>query len=588
MRQNSIFVILIAGIMLGSGFGLTSSSSFLSSESQTNANSMPVTLFAPEVSAHVPVNVNATAGESGTEITIKWTHNLLDYCGGSGATICGKAQANAGEVDIIVINNTTGTKYYPVNNGTGAVVDGTYGGKYVVGSLAQGQLYSFTVCHGVTTTQLCAAGTNALPASMISLATHVAPIKVVFSNVGDHSVKLDWSASNNFNNTDVERWQIEYRLANDTSNINVSTPFTSVYINNSTGLMGGVSGSGNDTNTEAGCIQCGLTTSYLFEGLEKGKLYDFRVSGLTADGSAGVSEVTSGTSSIMSQQTAWSQQGKGNAAPVIQDFDATGMSGSVTNVKATLYEDKGADRILESTLYVNVSGDTTDDSDTSITWNYFDGTAIVDPNGFIRDVNVQAMETGVRTFDVDYQITYAKQPYNSGLILEATDFTKKSSTAIITGTSSSGANLEVELATPTLWAPGIIDQNVPQMLLADLEFFITEQALDVSNDSIMEVVPDQFLHEFTVTQNTMVLGHDEINTIVISGTVIEELFHSGIPVIFSITNADGFEITVNAVTTSDKTFGVPVIVSQFESGTYDIQANYVNLLGESVSFEILN
>ena len=104
----------------------------------------------------------------------------------------------------------------------------------------------------------------------------------------------------------------------------------------------------------------------------------------------------------------------------------------------------------------------------------------------------------------------------------------------------------------------------------------------------MEVVPDQFLHEFTVTQNTMVLGHDEINTIVISGTVIEELFHSGIPVIFSITNADGFEISVNAVTTSDKTFGVPVIVSQFESGTYDIQANYVNLLGESVSFEILN
>ena len=77
MRQNSIFVILIAGIMLGSGFGLTSSSSFLSSESQTNANSMPVTLFAPEVSAHTPVNVNATAGESGTEITLKWTHNLL-------------------------------------------------------------------------------------------------------------------------------------------------------------------------------------------------------------------------------------------------------------------------------------------------------------------------------------------------------------------------------------------------------------------------------------------------------------------------------------------------------------------------------
>ena len=212
---------------------------------------------------------------------------------------------------------------------------------------------------------------------------------------------MDWSNSNGFNHTGITKWVIEYRLANSTENrVTADTGFSTSTISNSTGTIGG-------SGTQSTCEHCSLLTSHTLEGLQSGKTYDIRVTPYVG-GVYGVSETASHASQIYTVSIA-NQKANTPQAPLVLDFDASGLTGSTTNVKATLFEDKGADRILQSVLYLNVAGsDTADVSDTYVTWNYFDGVTIVDPSGYLRDATVMTTETGVRTFDVDYQLTYAK------------------------------------------------------------------------------------------------------------------------------------------------------------------------------------
>ena len=143
-------------------------------------------------------------------------------------------------------------------------------------------------------------------------------------------------------------------------------------------------------------------------------------------------------------------------------------------------------------------------------------------------------------------------------------------------------------AEPTLWAPGVIDQVVPTLLLADLEFFIGEQAIDVSQDVIVQNEPDKIFDSLAITHNVMKMGYDDVKTVVISGMINDEFFQKGNTIAFTITNSDGFKSTITAVTTSDKTFEVPVLITEYESGIYDVQSQYTIYKGESTTFEVLD
>ena len=82
----------------------------------------------------------------------------------------------------------------------------------------------------------------------------------------------------------------------------------------------------------------------------------------------------------------------------------------------------------------------------------------------------------------------------------------------------------------------------------------------------------------------MKVGHKYLKTLVISGTLKTEFFSHGDVVSFSISSPDGIESKINAVTTSDRTFEVPIILEGLKSGTYQLVPVHDIHTGETLSF----
>jgi len=88
----------------------------------------------------------------------------------------------------------------------------------------------------------------------------------------------------------------------------------------------------------------------------------------------------------------------------------------------------------------------------------------------------------------------------------------------------------------------------------------------------------------TLSQESIKIGSKYIKTLVVSGTVNAKVFSIGNAVTFNIIGPDGSESKINAVTTSDRTFEVPIILEGLKSGTYQLVPIHDIHTGETLSF----
>ena len=134
-----------------------------------------------------------------------------------------------------------------------------------------------------------------------------------------------------------------------------------------------------------------------------------------------------------------------------------------------------------------------------------------------------------------------------------------------------------------------LNNNIDYALLSDLQYFVTDGTIDVSQDEKTVVQNEdelvkQLFEKFTVSHDNVKIGQKYVKTLVISGTVNDEFFAKE-PVMFSISHPDGTESKINAYTTSAGTFKVPIIVDKFESGVYQFTPSHGDLLGELFSYK---
>ena len=260
-------------------------------------------------------------------------------------------------------------------------------------------------------------------------------------------------------------------------------------------------------------------------------------------------------------------------------------------------------QILSATLYTNISeGQTQADSDTSIAWNYFDGVTVVDPNNYFNNVNVVTEQSGIRTMDVTYEISWNRSLANNNVILESSDFPGNVAITLIndawktfpvTQVSHEIPEETVEETVMALYEGAIMNHNLlnnhVSYALNDMQYFIDDSTINVSQDEkdvIQEVDQlKQLLEKVTLSNDNIKIGTKYFKTLVISGTVSAEFYQRGEHVEFSISNPDGSQSELSAVTTSDRTFKVPIIVDGFESGVYQFAPSHSIHLGESFSYK---
>jgi len=277
------------------------------------------------------------------------------------------------------------------------------------------------------------------------------------------------------------------------------------------------------------------------------------------------------------------------------------------NLQVTVKENKGWDRTLNVALYTNIREDQTkQDSDTYIIWNYFDPVHVSDPHGYFDNVNVVTAQSGVRTMDVTYEITWNKSLAKSDVILETTNFPGQVGTTIIKEAWKSFPIKQISYETPeetsvetsvetimTLFDGGImnhllLNNNIDHALLSAVDYFVNDEIIDVSQDVVVleqEQGVVQLFEKITLSQDNMKVGNKYLKTLVISGTLKDEYHQIGEPVTFYISSPDGTDSQITAVTTSARTFKVPIIIDEFESGIYQFQPSHKDLLGEPFSFK---
>ena len=563
-----------------------------------------------DASAHAPTDVKVsfegitypTSGgpdfkSADPQLRVHWVHLPSTACSPSA---CKANLAGGGnEVDI----TRDGTSI--ANNVTGGLTDAVAGGVFVDGntaSLAQGQVYTYVVCHGTAGTSNCSAantdGTNEGKASPVVNATRSSPpclnpatyngtlnteCDVTLEVEDDGSYVISWVGPT-FNNTDIRGWFVEKALAGGS--------FSNVTGNS--GADKGLTGSGTKTANASA-----LTTG----ALEMGSDYLFRISSVTDSG-------YSAKTVFSFRAPEQSQNEPVAAAPVVSNFsignkampadDSTSSQnvevdslvfagGTSTNVQATVFEAKGWDRILNVAL---LFGD-----DTSVAWNYFDGTSVVDPKGYFREAGVITAESGVRTLDVDFAIKFAKTVQGPEVTLEITNFTGetksilvKEAEEIVEAQEAPSSNVveNLELASPNCDCGGV-------------KYYTNDDLINVSYDSISlvkntvvqeeETITQKLFNSISLSQETTKVDGQYVDILVISGTLNPEFYDRGHFLSFTVPDSDNHQSKISAVVTFDATFSVPIYLDGLTPGQYEVQPNYWNyseeILSEPIPFRIL-
>ena len=590
MRFYQLIPFIIAGMMLAS----------------------PLLIFDSE--AHRPTNA-AVNWVTTNQIKLVWTHTgSLTAAQDADVDIC-RGSSTAGDVpltaDVNILSNGT-------LNGAGVVATTQTGeSSYVDHSLAEGTLYVYTIIHPDKDETDCSISATALKHDPVEQVTKsMAPIGITLSSTGD-SVNVAWNGKFVHNGSTSAQGAIKAGLG-----VGSNANHTAV-----NGLKIEYSSDQGSTFTTATSNSSGTarsSTGYTITGLNGATEYLLRVSATTEQGSghttnrawASNTELGSTTTTIagayLKISTLGDELNRSSAPPATSSY-ATGdvVDG---NLKVTLTEDRGWDRILNVALYTNIVGDQTpQDSDTYIIWNYFDPLVVSDPHGYFDEVNVVGEQSGVRTQDFTYEISWNKPLGANNVVLETSDFQSNVGTTTIKDAWTSFPVKQVSHEIPEetseeiisvssketsqgtvamLWDGGVMNHallnNNVEYALSNMEYFVSDEVIDVSQDEIIlqeeEGVIDLF-ENITLGQESMKIGSKYLKTLVISGTLKTEFYSHGDVVSFSISSPDGTESKINAVTTSERTFEVPIVIEEFTSGTYQFQPIHNNHLGESFLFK---
>ena len=548
--------------------------------------------------AHSPSSVSVTA-VTATTVTIGWTH--------SGAAGCATSDSGSScltDVDIMRIpgQNTSGSgsdgDNYSVlvGNSTAHVVANNATGlsSWQDHSLPEGTLFNYQVCHNEADAVACTTaltdGTNEGNSDKVWTTTKASEISGLTMSADQNSVVLTWQGF----------------VVNGTDNgggasTASSSPGDGVTLANDTAVAGykiEYSSDGGSTFTTSTSNSSSTTRTYEVTGLQSSVEYVFRVSGVTDPNSfAG----NAGTTSLWTGITRGEESDKVFAPPQATSYS----NGVITdgNLQVTVKENKGWDRTLNVALYTNITEDQTkQDSDTYIIWNYFDPVHVSDPHGYFDNVNVVTAQSGVRTMDVTYEITWNKSLAKSDVILETTNFQSQVGTTIVKEAWKSFPATQISYETPeetpkktimTLFDGGVmnhllLNNNIDHTLLSAVDYFVYDEIIDVSQDVVVlqqEQGVVQLFEKITLSQDNVKVGHKYLKTLVISGTLKDEFHQIGEPVTFYISSPDGTDSEITAVTTSARTFKVPIILDEFESGIYQFQPSHKGLLGEPFSFK---
>ena len=143
-----------------------------------------------------------------------------------------------------------------------------------------------------------------------------------------------------------------------------------------------------------------------------------------------------------------------------------------------------------------------------------------------------------------------------------------------------------------LWNEGVmnhvfLNNDVNYALVSDMQYFIQDETIDVSQDEVVleqEEGVIELFEDTTLSKTSMKIGSKYIKTLIVSGTVNTEVFDLGSAVTFNIIGPDGSESKINAVTTSDRTFEVPIVLEGLKSGTYQLVPVHDTHTGEALSF----
>jgi len=563
-----------------------------------------------DASAHAPTDVKVsfegitypTSGgpdfkSADPQLRVHWVHLPSTACSPSA---CKANLAGGGnEVDI----TRDGTSI--ANNVTGGLTDAVAGGVFVDGntaSLAQGQVYTYVVCHGTAGTSNCSAantdGTNEGKASPVVNATRSSPpclnpatyngtlnteCDVTLEVEDDGSYVISWVGPT-FNNTDIRGWFVEKALAGGS--------FSNVTGNS--GADKGLTGSATKTANASA-----LTTG----ALEMGSDYLFRISSVTDSG-------YSAKTVFSFRAPEQSQNEPVAAAPVVSNFsignkampadDSTSSQnvevdslvfagGTSTNVQATVFEAKGWDRILNVAL---LFGD-----DTSVAWNYFDGTSVVDPKGYFREAGVITAESGVRTLDVDFAIKFAKTVQGPEVTLEITNFTGETKSILV---KEAEEIVEAQEAPPSNVVENL-ELASPNCDCGGVKYYTNDDLINVSYDSISlvkntvvqeeETITQKLFNSISLSQETTKVDGQYVDILVISGTLNPEFYDRGHFLSFTVPDSDNHQSKISAVVTFDATFSVPIYLDGLAPGQYEVQPNYWNyseeILSEPIPFRIL-
>jgi len=536
--------------------------------------------------AHSPTGVSVTA-VTATTVTIGWTHTAAGACATSNCNgltdvdILRVPGQSASTANTTLVSNSTAYMVY--NNATTITT-------FTDHSLPEGTIFSYQVCHNEANAVLCTTaltdGTNEGNSDKVWTTTLASEIAGLTASTDQNSVVLTWQGFVvNGTGTSTDR----------------ATPGVGVTITNDTAVAGykiEYSSDGGTTFTTATSNSSSTTRTYEVTGLQTSLEYVFRVSAVTDPNSfAG----NAGTTSLWTGITRGEAPDKVSAPPQATSYS----NGVITdgNLQVTVKENKGWDRTLNVALYTNIREDQTkQDSDTYIIWNYFDPVHVSDPHGYFDNVNVVTAQSGVRTMDVTYEISWNKSLAKSDVILETTNFQSQVGTTIIKEAWKSFPVKQISYETPeetsketimTLFDGGVmnhllLNNNIDHTLLSAVDYFVYDEIIDVSQDVVVlqqEQGVAQLFEKITLSQDNVKVGNKYLKTLVISGTLKDEFHQIGEPVTFYISSPDGTDSQITAVTTSARTFKVPIIIDEFESGIYQFQPSHKDLLGEPFSFK---